>query len=163
MIFGGNLEGSGYIPTAEIIDLNDSNNICETPEDLPITFENTFGGLITNHSTIANLAIPMVCGGSIKENGIVKFGDKCYSFDGHRFDDYITLDEPRFGGTAVVFDESKVWIAGGSNGFNLTKSTEIFYQQYHRVDSGDDLPSTTYDHCSVKINETHALILGKYL
>ena len=159
MVFGGSA-----VSTAEIIDMKNETTYCSEPNSMEYNKFHSFGGLLTNAS--AELATPLICGGDYEAYNTTNTATTCYTFDGKNFNYHSDhLSEPRSNAASVVFEGSILWVSGGynisSDGHKTSKlSSEIYYQQWGRVDSGNDLPNSTYAHCAVKLNESHALILG---
>merc|ERR1712137_1026934 len=97
---------------------------------------------------------PMVCGG---RRGV----NKCFLYKNHQWMPSTTMQTPRRYASAVQIDPNQAIIIGGydENGNDL-KSTEV--KTSTGSEEGKDFPVTISNHCSFKINSTHALVTGGF-
>merc|ERR1711860_94945 len=97
---------------------------------------------------------PKVCGGYGGEN-------KCFLYKNHQWMPSTTMQTPRRYASAVQIDHNQAIIIGGydENGNDL-KSTEV--KTSTGSEEGKDFPVTISNHCSFKINSTHALVTGGF-
>merc|ERR1711860_15272 len=97
---------------------------------------------------------PMVCGG-------LGGGNKCFLYKNHQWMPSTNMQTPRLYASAVQIDPNQAIIIGGyDENRNDLKSTEV--KTSTGSEEGKDFPVTISNHCSFKINSTHALVTGGY-
>ena len=67
----------------------------------------------------------------------------------------------RYIAAAVVLDESRLWVTGGSSLYpNFLASTEYVSLNASKRGTGPDMPLALWNHCLVKIDATHVMLIG---
>jgi hypothetical protein len=121
---------------SEVIDLEESNNICQDLEDYPIQVEGAVGGLL-------NQGDPMVCGGGYPPTNV------CY-----------VVNQPgQSSVVGLILNRTHLWITGGYNG-NGSLQTSEFVSMGQAAVKGPDLPYAVEVHCLVGVNSSTALLCG---
>jgi len=98
---------------------------------------------------------PMVCGG--EDGG----ENKCFLYKKHQWMNAINMRTPRKSASALQINPNQALIIGGwdENG-NRLKSTALITSI--GSEEGKDFPVTIANHCSFKINGSHALVTGGF-
>jgi hypothetical protein len=147
---------SGYPKvTSEVIDLEDSNNICQDLEDYPIQVYGAVGGLL-------NQVDPLVCGGyQYPEQTYTKysqiFTNVCYAVN--QPGQSSKMLETRQDSASLTLNSTHLWITGGYNG-NGSLQTSEFVSIGQPAVKGPDLPYRVKGHCLVGVNSSTALLCG---
>merc|ERR1712049_30479 len=95
---------------------------------------------------------PMVCGG-------YGGGNKCFLYKNHQWLPSTNMRTERRYASAVQIDPNQAIIIGGYDGnYDALKSTEV--KTSTGSEEGKDFPVRIVNHCSFKINSTHALVTG---
>jgi hypothetical protein len=128
---------------SEVIDLEDSNNICQDLEDYPIQVFAAVGGLL-------NQVYPLVCGGQ-------PYTKSCYIVNQPGQSSEM-IDERRQS-ASLTLNSTHLWITGGYNGNGILKRSEFVSIGQPAV-KGPDLPFAVYEHCLVIVNSSTALLCG---
>ena len=138
----------------EVIDLEDSNVMCEDLEDFPISIDNAVGG---------NLAsTPIICGGYFY-NGSDHSSDKCFKYTEGGWQHFATMIERRAWAAGIVYNNA-LHIFGGRDydtSANLKKkqSSEIVHADGSTTE-GPQLPTPMLAHAIASINSTVSIITG---
>ena len=135
----------------EVIDLEDSNIICEDLEDFPIEIDGAVG---------ANLAsTPIICGG-VFNDGSLHSSDKCFEYIEGGWHHFATMIEKRAFAAGIVYNNA-LHIFGGHDWDTTTTliSSEIV-QADGSTTLGPQLPTPNYIHAIASINSTVSIISG---
>ena len=146
MIIGG-WNGS-TIYDVEIVELSQSGQQCQKPQDNSYSDKGMVGGFINGR--------PLVCGGSFKH--------RCseYSFTNEEWTlTTFSMKEERALAASVILPNGTFFIIGGSYGTNLLTTTELLIEDAH-FEYGVDLPDELSQHCAVLINSSHLVTAGGY-
>jgi hypothetical protein len=127
---------------SEVIDLDDSNNICQDLKDYPIQVRGAVGGLL-------NQGDPLVCGGYPVTNVCYVVNQPGQSSE--------MLEERAFS-ASLTLNSTHLWITGGHYGNAL--QTSEFVSMGQAAVKGPDLPYAVYLHCLVGVNSSTALLCG---
>ena len=100
---------------------------------------------------------PTVCGGHVSESG---GGKKCFVLNKeHQWMPIPSLTTDRVYASATEVNNDETLIIGGTDeNYNALKTTELISSSGSV--KGKDFPTTIARHCTIKINETHALVTG---
>ena len=123
----------------------------------PITVpRHAVGGLLDNQ-------YPIHCGGSnVGWDDAAGYEQGCYEF-GESIA-FQQLSVKRYRAAAVVLDDSRLWVTGGVDGYpNYLASTEYVSLDPTKRGPGPDMPMALWTHCLVRIDATHAMLLGKLI
>jgi hypothetical protein len=129
---------------SEVIDLEDSSNICLDLEDYPIEIHNAVGGLL-------NQVDPLVCG------GWYPYTTSCYIVN--QPGQSSEMLEERRNSASLTLNSTHLWITGGANR-NGELQTSEFVSIGQPAVKGPDLPFAVYGHCLVGVNSSTALLCG---
>ena len=135
----------------EVIDLEDSNVICEDLEDFPMEIQGAVG---------ANLASsPIICGGYFY-NGSSHSSDKCFKYMEGGWQHFATMIKKRAYAPGIVYNNT-LHIFGGYDYDTSAKlqSSEIVNEDGSSIE-GPQLPTRIYGHTIVSINSTVSIIMG---
>ena len=137
--------------TTVVIDLEDSNVLCEYLDDFPIEIYVAVG---------ANLAsTPIICGGFFY-NGIGHSSDKCFKYKKGGWQHFATLIERRNAAAGIVYNGA-LHIFGG---YDQDKDTNLQSSEIVKEDGssteGPQLPTPIYAHAIAFINSTVSIITG---
>ena len=138
--------------TTEVIDLEDSNVMCEDLEDFPMELEAAVG---------ANLAsTPIICGGYFGGTGSVHSSDKCFKYMEEGWQHFATMIERRDYASGIVYNKT-FHILGGYDFDTKTKlqSSEIVKEDGSSTE-GPQLPTPIMFHAIASINSTVSIISG---
>jgi hypothetical protein len=130
---------------SEVIDLEDSNNICQYMEDYPIQVYGAFGGLL-------NQGDPLVCGGRNP------FTNVCYVVN--QPGQSLEMLEERAHSASLTLNSTHLWITGGVNANGRRLQTSEFVSIGQPAVKGPDLPLASPWHCLVRVNSSTALLCG---
>ena len=135
----------------ELIDLAKPNINCDLP-DFPIQVFSALG--------FNNVNGPTICGGFTPGGILTK---ECYNLNSDLSWERLTkMTTTRARASVTQIDSDEVLIMGGFDEVLMKwtdlKSTEIV--SFSRSEASEDLPFTIYAHCTLKINETTALLCG---
>lgn len=94
----------------------------------------------------------LVCGG--------RTVSACYSYlpEENSWQKTGSLDQARGGAGSLSIDDREWWISGGSGSESYLSSSLIY--QGRQFTAGPDLPYPSADHCVVRANETHIVLIG---
>jgi hypothetical protein len=129
---------------SEVIDLEDSSNICQNLEDYPIQVGGSVGGLL-------NQGDPLVCGGGFPVTNV------CYVVN--QPGQSSEMLEKRGFSASLTLNRTHLWITGGLNG-NVLLQTSEFVSMGQAAVKGPDLPYAVQLHCLVGVNSSTALLCG---
>jgi hypothetical protein len=132
---------------SEVIDLEESGNICQILEDYPIGVEGAVGGLL-------NQGDPLVCGGWDPATNV------CYVLN--QPGQSSEMLEERGYSASLTLNSTHIWITGGYNEGNGYLQTSEFVSIGQAAVKGPDLPYTVAYHCLVGVNSSTALLCGGY-
>ena len=138
-----------------VIDLDNDSNSCTLP-DFPTGLADAVGGF----TGIG----PLICSGYHSGDS---YGD-CYGLQPNgEFAQIneLTMKKPRSSASGIVTEDGQLIISGGWNpGFyaNEHSDSEIVNVHDSIIENGFVLPKSLREHCSVRINDTTAMILGGY-
>ena len=138
-----------YGQKTELIDLGRPNIVCDLP-DLPILVSGAVGFNNDNG--------PTICGGRTYDTGVT---DDCYNLNSaHQWESWTSMTTTtRAYASVTQIERDEVLVIGGfDNAATDLKSTEIISSS--GSEALDDLPFTIFAHCTLKINDTTALICG---
>ena len=148
----------------EVIDLVDSNVICEDLEDFPMEISTAVG---------ANLAsTPIICGGYFSNNVSVHTSDKCFKYMEGGWQHFATIIERRAHAAGIVYNSVCMYrsffvfckalhIFGGLNyeTYTTLQSSEIVKEDGSTTE-GPQLPTSIRFHAVASINSTVSVITG---
>jgi hypothetical protein len=144
-----------FATKTEVIDLEDSNVICEDLEDFTMEIQGAVG---------ANLAsTPIICGGYFY-NGSYPYSyyssDKCFKYIKGGWQHFATMIERRVFAAGIVYNNA-LHIFGGRDYNTATKlqSSEIIKADGSSTE-GPQLPSPIFIHAIASINSTVSIITG---
>ncbi len=143
LVVSGLLYEQGQV--AEVIDMSDSNLVCEALPSVP-KVTGAVGGLLDGK-------YPTLCSGYAgwyKVSGCQVIG---------RPDVNLELLQDRVGAAGVVLNNTILWIVGGSKYIGTHNTTE-FIRSNGITEQGPTLPFFIKNHCMVKYNESMVFILG---
>jgi hypothetical protein len=146
LVTTGYLKGFSDTYKSEVIDLEDSGNICQDLEDYPIQVFGAIGGLL-------NQVDPLVCG------GWYPYTKSCYIVN--QPNQSSEMLEERRDSASLTLNSTHLWITGGSNGNGRLQTSEFVSIGQPAV-KGPDLPYAVYRHCLVRVNSSTALLCGGY-
>jgi hypothetical protein len=126
---------------SEVIDLEDSSNICQDLADYPIQVEGAVGGLL-------NQVDPLVCGGKYPYTNV------CYVVNQPGQSSHML--EERSHSASITLNSTRLWITGGYGDGRLQTS------EFKPYAKGPDLPYVVYGHCLVGVNSSTALLCGGF-
>ena len=138
--------------TTEVIDLEDSNVVCEDLEDFPMETQAAVG---------ANLvSTPIICGGYFGGPGSVHSSDKCFKYTEEGWQHFATMIERRDYAKGIVYNEA-FHMFGGYDFDTGTKlqSSEIVKEDGSSTE-GPQLPTPIMYHAIASINSTVSIITG---
>ena len=142
---------SDYARKTEVIDLEDSNVICEDLQDFPVELAYAVG---------ANLAsTPVICGGFFYD-GSHQSSDKCFKYGEGGWQHFASMIEKRVSAAGIVYNNA-LHIFGGDNWDTSTtlQSSEIVKKDGSTTE-GPQLPTPVYGHAIASINSTVSIITG---
>jgi hypothetical protein len=128
---------------SEVIDLEDSNNICQDLEDYPIEVSDAVGGLL-------NQVDPLVCGGS-------PYTSVCYVVN--QPGQSSAMLNQRSNSASLTLNSTHLWITGGRNSVGYLGTSEFVSIGQPAV-KGPDIPKALDRHCLVGVNSSTALLCG---
>jgi hypothetical protein len=131
---------------SEVIDLEDSNNICQDLEDYPIQVWGAVGGLL-------NQVDPLVCGG-----GYSSYTNVCYVLN--QPGQSSEMLEERVYSATLTLNSTHIWITGGYNGNGILQTSEFVSIGQSAV-KGPDLPYAVERHCAMS-SERDSFAKGKF-
>ena len=152
MISTGNLNMDSTKKT-EVIDLEDSNVICNVLEDFPMDIDAAVG---------ATLAItPIICGGKFN-NGSSRSSDKCFKYAEGGWQNFATMIDRRHYAAGIVYN-NVLHIFGGYDWdtFTTLQSSDIVNADGSCTE-GPQLPKPISSHAIASINSTVSIITGGY-
>ena len=119
-----------------------SKTQCDLP-DFPIEIEGAVG-----FNTAKG---PVICGG-YEEN-------RCFLHTQNQWMPFHNMSTVRWDASALEVNDDQTLIIGGRDeNWNYLKTTELISSS--GTEKGKDLPVTIQDHCTFKINATHAMVTG---
>ena len=136
----------------EVIDLEDSNVICEDLENFPMEISDAVG---------ANLAsTPIICGGYFSNGSAVHTSDKCFKYMEGGWQHFATIIERRAHAAGIVYNNA-LHIFGGLNyeTYTTLQSSEIVKEDGSTTE-GPQLPTSIRFHAIASINSTVSVITG---
>ena len=138
----------------EVIDLEDSNVICEDLEDFPIEISGAVG---------ANLAsTPIICGG-IFINGSFHSSDKCFKYMEGGWQHFATMIERRTWAAGIVYGNALHIFGGYDQDTNTRLQSSEIVKEDESTTEGPQLPTPIYFHAIASINSTISIITGGWL
>ena len=143
--------GNSATKKTVVIDLEDSNVICEVLDDFPMEIYVAVG---------ANLAsTPIICGGFFY-NGIGHSSVNCFKYTKGGWQNFATLIERRNAAAGIVYKDA-LHIFGGydQDANNNLQSSEIVKKDGSSTE-GPQLPTPVYAHAIASINSTVSIITG---
>ena len=134
----------------ELVDLGGPNTKCDLP-DFPIEFA------VSGSVGFNNVNGPTICGGYKFDETIT---NACINLNSdHQWESLTNMTTPRLSASVTHIGSEEFLIIGGlDDAFTDLKSTEIV--GFSGSEASEDLPFTIAGHCTLKINETTALICG---
>ena len=139
LVTSGKTTTGEYIPTSEVIDLEDSKSTCQSLPDYTLGEARETGGLLKDIPIICNL--------------------KSWSCDGIGQSFSASTPNNHYNSAAVVIQDS-IWITGGSMTSLIGSNTSVLVHSNQTVSKGPNLPLLIAYHCSVKINPDEVYIIG---
>ena len=138
----------------EVIDLEDSNVICEDLEDFPLEISGAVG---------ANLAsTPIICGGGGFYNGSFHSSDKCFKYIEGGWQHFATMIERRRLAAGIVY-KNALHIFGGKDS-DTNPSTKLQSSEIVKADGstteGPQLPTPITGYAIASINSTVSILTG---
>ena len=151
MISTGTYATNSATKTTEVIDLEDSNVICEDLDDFP---EQRYGAVGANLAST-----PIICGGHFY-NGSYHSSDKCFKYTKGGWQHFATMIEKRTWAAGIAYNNA-FHIFGGYNWDTSTRlqSSEIVNED-GTSSEGTHLPTPIYAHAIASINSTVSIITG---
>ena len=164
MILGGHDGSHGQvIPFMEAIDVNDADIVTDL----------TANGMVIYSATgtfMDSLGAGLICGGITDKNS-----DKCFTVSpGNQAPTLtmsMTMSKPRVFAASIRWQhqgEEALWITGGETDqefqeepeMSALKSTEFIAAAKGMSYPGQELPRPLTEHCLIKLNESHAMIVA---
>jgi hypothetical protein len=134
-----------------VIDLEDSNVICEDLEDFPIEIQGAVG---------VNLAsTPIICGGYFY-NGSSHSSDKCFKYMEGGWQHFATMIERRAFAAGIVYNNALHIFGGYDHDTAITLQSSEIVNADGSSTEGQQLPSPIYAHAIASINSTVTIITG---
>ena len=140
----------------EVINLDESNPslTCPNLRDFPLHLSGGIGQLYRG--------VPVVCGG---EDGEGEASCECHQLQNGNWIRTAPLSECRLWATSATFTttsgEQIMLVTGGTNvKNNPLKSVESYNGHFWNQLDYVDLPMQSFDHCSVRINDSLLLVIG---
>ena len=141
---------NSFTKATEVIDLEDSNVMCEDLKDFPMELDDAVG---------ANLAsTPIICGGHFYTDGINHSSDKCFKYMEGGWQRFDTMIERRDYPAAIVYNNA-FHIFGGRDYDTILQSSEIVNEDGSSTE-GPQLPTPIYLHAIASINSTVSIMTG---
>lgn len=131
----------------EVIDPRSDDVTCQALEDYPLSVAGATGALIDEQ-------FPLICGGY---SGSAR--DECYVIGTSSVQ--ATMLYTRYYASNVAINSTHLLIMGGYGNSGRLKTTEVVSIGQKSV-AGPDLPHDLSYHCSQKINDTTAILIGGY-
>ena len=138
----------GFANKTELIDLGRPNIICDLP-DFPIQVAGAVG--------FNSAKGPTICGGRKSDKTIT---NECFTLNyDHQWESLTKMTTTRAYASVTQIDSDAVLIIGGYvEAWTDFRFTEIV--SFSGSEASEDLPFTIAYHCTLKINDTTALITG---
>ncbi len=124
---------------------------CQNLPPFPIQIDGAIGETINN--------VPVLCGGYLDGSGYQK---SCYALRENNWSKIGDMRKRRYSASSLLLGNNTLWIMGGFNGYRL-ESTELMEFKNGAITAqrlGPDLPLASVGHCSIRISDTKAIILG---
>ena len=145
--------GEGEVFDTEVIELENSNKICDPLPDYPIGVDGTNGALLDGKT-------PIVCGGEFRDSSV---SERCFKLDpeSRNWDEVASMKVAREEAATIALDSESLWITGGFNdndGYLAT--TEVAKPLVSAPVFGPDLPYGVSNHCLLKLNSSKIMLIG---
>jgi hypothetical protein len=151
LISTGGPKNSALTKTTEVIDLEDSNVVCDDLEDFPMETYGTVG---------ANLAsTPIICGGYFY-NGSDHSSDKCFKYMEGGWQHFATMIEKRMYAAGIVYNNALHIFGGRDWDTSTTLQSSEIVKEDGSTTGGPQLPTPIYRHAIASINSTVSIITG---
>ena len=153
LVIGGMTFEWNYISDVEKIDPNKMSSKCEKPMPYPTLYP-TYGHTAQAFPDQSVLS----CGGS---EGHPIYLNSCYEYNPIDLNwSYVTnMIYYRYIASSVLLNDNEMWVVGGSPGRGGYTS-EIYDKNTKTFRKGPHIPVHMFNHCMVKLNETHVFIGG---